>query len=378
MRRSLRLAGPLAVALAAAAPARAQTYSNLSPIPVSDPTGVGAADPYPSTVVVSGMTGVITDIDVAVLGWGHTFPDDVDIMIVGPTGAATLLVSDVGGGTDITSANLLLDDEAGGTIPDGGPVVSGVYRPSVDASADNFPPPAPPPASALLTNFDGTNPNGTWSLYVVDDTGTGNDVGRLAGGFQLFIATDTTPTPVQFSSPTQVRIYDRWGFGNPNPSTITVSGAGDTIVTVAVTLHGVTHANPDDLEFLLVGPTGAMFSFASDAGGTNALNNVTFTLDGDATIDLPDTGAITNNTSYRPRNYLEANDTFRIPALPPYPSGAPIGSATFATQFTGTNPNGTWSLYVSDDQNNNPGSITGGWSLDFVLTPVELMEFRVE
>ncbi len=378
MRRSLRLAGPLAVALAAAAPARAQVFSNLSPIPVSDPTPVGAADPYPSTITVSGMTGTITDVDVSVLGWRHTFPDDVDIMIVGPTGAATLLVSDVGGGTDITSANLLLDDEAGSTIPDGGPVVSGVFRPSnVDTSSDGFLPPAPaPPASVSLTNFDGTNPNGTWSLYVIDDTGSGPDVGWLAGGFQLFITTTTTGS-TQFSSPTLVRIHDRWGFGNPNPSTITVSGAQNTIVSVAVVLRGVTHPNPDDLEFLLVGPTGAAFSFASDAGGINPITNVTFTLDDDAPIALPDSAALVNNTSYRPTNYVAA-DTFRTPGLPPYPEAAPAGAFTFATQFTGTNPNGTWSLYVSDDQNNNPGSITGGWSLDFVLTPVELMEFRVE
>jgi subtilisin-like proprotein convertase family protein len=325
------------------------------------------------------MTGTITELEVSVLGWRHTFPDDVDIMLVGPTGAATLLVSDAGGNVPITSANVLFDDGAPGSLPNGGTITSGSFRPTNfdGTTSDGFPAPAPaPPASVSLTNFDGTDPNGTWSLYVIDDTGSGPDVGQLAGGFQLFITT-TTMGPTQFNAPTLVRIHDRWGFGTPNPSTITVSGAGDTIVTVAVTLHGVTHPNPDDLEFLLVGPTGAAFSFASDAGGGNAITDVTFTLDDDAAIALPDTAAIMNNTSYRPTNYV-TGDTFRVLALPPYAEAAPAGSITFATQFTGTNPNGTWSLYVSDDQNNNPGSITGGWSLDFVLTPVELMEFRVE
>ena len=39
--------------------------------------------------------------------------------------------------------------------------------------------------------------------------------------------------------------------------------------------------------------------------------------------------------------------------------------------FSGLNPNGTWSLYVLDDNSGDGGYITNGWSLNFTnLSPV--------
>src|SRR5262249_59378885 len=67
---------------------------------------------------------------------------------------------------------------------------------------------------------------------------------------------------------------------------------------------------------------------------------------------------ITSGT-YRPVN-VGATDAFPAPA--PTPSGAGTLQA-----FAGTNPNGTWKLYVVDDQTGNAGSIAGGWSVDFVM-----------
>jgi subtilisin-like proprotein convertase family protein len=310
------------------------------------------------------------------VGFRHSFPDDVDVLLVGPSGAATLLISDVGGGTDVFGINVALDDEAAGTIPDGGPMTAGSFRPSaVDPASDNFPAPAPaPPATVALTAFDGGVPNGTWSLYIIDDTG--GDVGRVDTGFRVLITTTTTSATL-FQSATPIRIHDRWGFGTPNPSQIVVSGAGTVIVSMAVTLHDVTHPIADDLDFLLVGPTGATFSFASDAGGLLPISSVTFTLDDDAATVLPDTTTIADNGIYQPRNYT-AGDTPRVPALPPYNEAAPSGAATFTSLFAGSNPNGTWSLYVADDGIANTGIIAGGWSIDFVLTPVELIDFRIE
>src|SRR6185503_12873452 len=39
----------------------------------------GAATPYPSTLAISGLTGTVNHVTVTLNGFGHTFPDDVDI-----------------------------------------------------------------------------------------------------------------------------------------------------------------------------------------------------------------------------------------------------------------------------------------------------------
>jgi hypothetical protein len=44
----------------------------------------------------------------------------------------------------------------------------------------------------------------------------------------------------------------------------------------------------------------------------------------------------------------------------------------FLSNFENTEPNGTWSLYVVDDNAGDSGVITDGWSLTLTTTPVLL------
>jgi len=66
---------------------------------------------------------------------------------------------------------------------------SGTWKPSVyEPGTDGFTSPAPAePYAAALSAFNGTDPNGTWSLYVRDDF-TGMS-GSIAGGWSLSITT---------------------------------------------------------------------------------------------------------------------------------------------------------------------------------------------
>ena len=57
----------------------------------------GPASPYPSTITVAGVTGTITKVTVAFGNLSHTFPRDMDILLVGPMGHTVMLMSDVGG-----------------------------------------------------------------------------------------------------------------------------------------------------------------------------------------------------------------------------------------------------------------------------------------
>lgn len=138
--------------------------------------------------------GTITQVTVTLDGLSHTFPSDLDILLVGPGGKSVLIMSDVGGSVPIVGAVLKFDDAAG-SLTTNGPITTGAYRPSNFGTGDFFPAPAPPaPASgygAALADFIGTNPNGDWKLFILDDQGS--DVGLLASGWRLSILTTQAP-----------------------------------------------------------------------------------------------------------------------------------------------------------------------------------------
>lgn len=58
---------------------------------------IGPAAAYPSTIEVSGSARSIQKVTVTLNGLSHTFPDDLDILLVGPDGRTVLLMSDSGG-----------------------------------------------------------------------------------------------------------------------------------------------------------------------------------------------------------------------------------------------------------------------------------------
>ncbi|MBD0325514.1 MAG: VCBS repeat-containing protein [Pyrinomonadaceae bacterium] len=348
------------LSLTMAVPAWATVFTNSATITINDAATVGVANPYPSTINVSGLTGNVTNITVTFNNFNHTFPDDMDILLVGPTGANLVLMSDAGGSNDLTNGGLTFDDAAPATITDGGPLGSGIYKPSQFVAGDTYPAPAPAASAntTLAAAFNGTDPNGTWSLYAVDDTGV--DQGVIGNGWYLTITTDSSPATA-FTNATPLFMNDRFAKASPFPSTITVSGLTGAITDVNVTLTNISHLNPDDLDILLISPSGKSLMIMSDSGGTTDLVNVTITLDDAAASALPDSTVIATG-SFRPANFGSGDNIADI--LPFYPNAGTAGPATLATSFNGLDPNGTWSLYVIDDATASTGNIAGGWSLD--------------
>lgn len=95
----------------------------------------------------------------------------------------------------MTNANLTFDDDATNSLPQTGSVVSGRYRPTNFGTGDGFYPPAPSgPYATTLAAFTGTDPNGDWKLFIVDDSG--RDLGELTGGWRLTFVSPPPPTPV--------------------------------------------------------------------------------------------------------------------------------------------------------------------------------------
>ncbi|MFN2616377.1 MAG: proprotein convertase P-domain-containing protein [Thermoleophilaceae bacterium] len=146
-------------------------------------TTSGQANRYPSRLRVSRLYPNITDVNVTFESLSHEFPDDIDALLVSPRGQHTLLMSDTGGSSDINNVRLTFDDQATTSLPDSTQITSGTFRPTNIGANDPFPAPAPgtPPGtySSLLSTFDGSNPNGTWQLFINDDAG--GDVGSLDG-----------------------------------------------------------------------------------------------------------------------------------------------------------------------------------------------------
>ena len=171
-----------AIGATPAATCAAAAFSNPAAITIND-NAVGS--PYPSNITVGGLPGSVARVTVDITGVSHTWPDDVDILIVGPNGQSSLLMSDAGGRADIINRTITFDDKAEETLPDETRLVSGTFKPTnFDTDTDVFPPPAPAPeATASLSIFNGTNPNGPWSLYVRDDVAS--DFGRIDGGWTM-------------------------------------------------------------------------------------------------------------------------------------------------------------------------------------------------
>lgn len=172
----------------------AATACNTSPITINDGT---AATPYPSSITVSGETGVISNITVSVTGLSHAFIGDVQMLLVGPAGQKVVLMAVGTNGSAPSGINLTFDDAAAANLPATGAFTSGTFKPTVNDALPNFAAPAPAasvasPFAYTLSAFRGTNPNGTWSLYVRDITAP--DGGSISGGWCVNITTAPSAT----------------------------------------------------------------------------------------------------------------------------------------------------------------------------------------
>lgn len=157
------------------------------------------ATPYPSQITVSGVVGNVAKVTASMVGVTHTYPDDIDALLVGPNNQAgpainTLLMAAVGGYSSISNVRLTFDDAFGPLPNENVPITSGTYRPTLGTAASepyfypSFPTNAPSgPFPVSLGVFNGMNPNGVWSLYIVDSTF--HDSGSVNNGWILNLTT---------------------------------------------------------------------------------------------------------------------------------------------------------------------------------------------
>ena len=276
-----RLAGVLLLA-GAVAPLWAQTtFTNSSTILLPAPPGTGSvsnavpgepAGLYPSAILVSGMGTQISKLVVRINDFRHTAPDDVDMLLVGPQGQKMIIWSDVGGFNSTcgpafdfmicnnttalgsTGPTVTLDDTAAEVLGNSGFITSGAFQPvNVGTATDMFPAPAPagpynspgPAGAATFAGvFNGTDPNGLWRLYVIDDALSAT--GRINGGWSLIITTSgsslapttttitaDTPDPSTIGAPVQVAYSVSAASGTPTGAVTVTDGIDRCTGTVA-------------------------------------------------------------------------------------------------------------------------------------------------
>ena len=259
----------------------------------------------------------------------HTFPDDIDVLLVGPTGANAIIMSDAGGSADATNVTLVFDDAAASPLPDLSALSSGTFQPTNHPPADTFPSPAPTPSGATaLSVFNGTSPNGVWRLFVRDDAL--GDFGSIAGGWCLTI---TRVNDCTITCPANMTV----------PNAPGQCGANVTFAPTTTGDCGTVNCSPASGSFFPVGTTSVTCTTASGPSCSftvtvNDNENPVITCPPDQTATAPP-GQTSTAVSY-PDPMVDDNcpgETFVC--SPPSGSSFPVGVTTVTCTATDASNN---------------------------------------
>lgn len=184
-RRLVPLVAALLLAAALPAAARAETHTFLNTddlFPIEGADTFGPAVRYPSSIAVAGLPGRITRVAVTLIDLDSSSADDIDMVLVGPNGQAVMLMSDACGeypSGSLEDEDWTFEDAAPTFVSDSGPCAAAQqasFKPSNYLGAAPEPDdlssgggPAPPYLNAL-SFFNGSSPDGTWNLFMRDDT----------------------------------------------------------------------------------------------------------------------------------------------------------------------------------------------------------------
>lgn len=309
--------------------------------PVAIPTGPGVVT---STIVVSGAAPYLYDLNLITF-LTHTFSADLDITLTSPAGTVVTLTTDNGAGNDDVFNGTFWDDSANpaGQVPyttNNGLVTDNAYVNATLAS--------PLAVEEALGAFLGEDPNGTWTLTVSDDLA--GDGGNLDSWSVNIISLPAAPatTAASFTQATPVAIPTGPAVVT---STIVVAGAGTSLLDVNLSTF-ITHTFAADMDVTLTSPAGTVVTITTDngAGNDNVFNGTVWDDDANPAGQVPYT---TNNGVVT--DHLYVNLTTATPTVPEEALGA----------FIGEDPNGTWTLTISDDLAGDGGSLDS-WTLDFI------------
>jgi uncharacterized delta-60 repeat protein len=115
-------------------------FSNTSPIVIN---AAGPASPYPSTITVSNVGGVLLNTVITLTNISHTAPAAINTLLVSPNQNDTLFMSHAGGGQfggAISGVTLTFEDATHtNSLPFNGQITNGIYNSTQYGGAPVFP-----------------------------------------------------------------------------------------------------------------------------------------------------------------------------------------------------------------------------------------------
>jgi subtilisin-like proprotein convertase family protein len=324
------------VVCSAAAQHRFIAYEGLN-VPQSGLT-TGRSQPYPAVIPVTGVRHPIASVRFSQFIM-HTYPDDIDMVLVSPRGLAVVLLSDCGGSTDFSGTISIA--QGAPAAPNDAPLVDGATYSPTDYDPGDLPPGLPTGLTfTTLAGLIGTDANGEWSVYVYDD-GV-NDVGLMSPprldieeAYEGPVSIDEIAASIVIQDNTTIE------------RSLIVGGVDGPIRNLVVRIFALSHEFPRDLDIALRDPQGRVYILMSDAGGSSPVNLVNLDF-GVFPTPVPQNSLASGR--YAAANYTDANSD--INGL--------LGTSTTA----GRNPSGEWRLIITDDAAQDSGSFSG-WSLVF-------------
>jgi len=344
----------------------------------------GIATPYPSTINVSNVSGRVSKAIVTLNGLTHSFPRDVNVLLVSPAGSNVLVMSHTGGAYALTNpVNLVFDDAALVSLPANSLITNGTYKPTSPDGPVALPGTAP--ASTYQTKLSGmkwNNPNGAWSLYVFDDKV--GDAGSIINGWSLNLNTLVTVGPV-VDLAVGLTVPASLNAGSPLTNTIHITNFGpDTATGVALVL---TNSLPGGVQF--VSASLSQGNFISTGGGQGTCNLGSLAAGGSANViivTVPSVaGSLTNGVNVagseedlNPANNWAQAATTVYPPVPASLSGA-ISGGYFQLTVNGQ-PNALYVIQASTNLTSwvslsTTSSATGTFTFTDTTTPAPQQRF---
>jgi uncharacterized repeat protein (TIGR01451 family)/uncharacterized delta-60 repeat protein len=202
---------------------------------------------YPTVINVSGVVGSVTAVTATLQKFTHSFPGDVNVVLEGPQGEDSVLMSHTGGRAGVTNINLTFDQSAGKFLPTTATnqIIAGTYLPTTNGSylmgklpqvtsRGSVPnaPQTPFPYLPNLGTFVGAVPNGTWALWVDDDNTL--DQGAINNGWVLNISIGTQVENDSDLEVTFAPSTTNATLGNPIVYSLTLTNYGPSAATNVV------------------------------------------------------------------------------------------------------------------------------------------------